>query len=861
MFVNLFKPKWRHSSAAVRASAVARLRKDHPGHIDILRQLLLDDNSSEVRRAALDRVDDPELLIQALVSEQDQQLRLHAACAIANYLEPLPEQEQRNWLERLPDTASLAALVLCDAGNQVQYVALSLIDDQTTLLTLALQGAIAQLRRSAAERITQPELLDTLCRESRGSDKTVHRIARDMLQAYKEQEREQQALEQKQRELIATLNALVNGLDHQHFQARFDVINREWEQLPSSSLLEPEFQTLAQRARAFIAQQQAEREQQEAKARAAAAHRDACVQLEQEIDGALTQDIEVSALQSLCDRVQSLEQQGPLTDGLNRRLKQAQHCRSALEQLQQHQDQLQSLLQQPLEQLDKGSINNLLHAIRWPEKLAKPDLLVQAEKLLKAIDKRRQEKREHSDRLASQLEGNLDALEQAISQGEIRVAVRCQDQATDQLQRLNGTTAPQLEKRYKSLIAQLQEMKDWQGFAINGKKEELCDRMEALIDADLPPQQLADQIRSLQQEWKSLDAGACVHSQKLWQRFRTAAEAAYSPCEAHFSTQRQLREQNLKQREEICHQLGQLLDSIDWDKADWPAIERICHTAKREWKQFSPVDRAPGKAVQSSFNQLIRNLDQRLRNWHQQCAEAKRQLILRAAELAEAEDLRAAAEEAKALQRHWKAIGPAFRSEERALWQEFRAHCDTIFARLKDDPTPPATQIMLEQSPAPMKEAELSRFNSCAEMLTKAEAAMLEGDAELIDRILDTVRGSVKSLPLPWRAAMLERADVVERTVESTEELEQQLADSEQRLRELCIRLEILLGQPTPDEDQAKRMEYQMRRLQQALAEQNQNPATGDVIQLDLEWKTLPYSGVFPELRQRFEQLKQRTTC
>ncbi|MBV1789080.1 DUF349 domain-containing protein [Marinobacterium sp. D7] len=860
MFVNLFKPKWRHSSASVRANAVARLRADRPGHIDILRRLLLDDNSSEVRRAALDRVDDPELLIQALVSEQDQELRIHAATVIARHLDPLPEPQQRSWLERLPETTGLAALVLCDAGRQIQHLALSLIEDQTTLLSLALRGSTAQLRRTAAERITRLELLDTLCRESRGSDKTVHRIARDMLQAYKDREREQQALEQKQRELLATLDSLVNGLDHQYFQARFDVISREWEQLPRSATLESEFQTLTQRARAFIAQQQAEREQQEAETRAAEAHREACRLLEQEADDLFAQDIQLDALQSLCDRIHELAQQASLSDSLSKRFKQAQQSRSALEQLELHRDQLLSLLEQPLEQVEKGPIEKLLAAIRWPGTLAKPSLLTQAEQLLKAIDKRKQEKREHSEKIASQLELNLNSLEQAISQGEIRIAVRYQDQAQDQLQRLNGTANPQLEKRYKSLIAQLQEMKDWQGFAINGKKEELCERMEALIDAEIPPQQLADQIRTLQQEWKSLDAGASVHSHKLWQRFRSAAETAYSPCDAHFSAQRQLREQNLKQREEICRQLSQLLDSIDWDKADWPAIENICHTAKREWKLFSPVDRAPGKAVQNSFNQLIRNLDQRLRNWHQQCAEAKRQLISRAAELAEAEDFRAAADEAKGLQRQWKAIGPAFRSEERALWQEFRSHCDTIFERLKEH-SAPAPQIQLDETPAPMKEAELSQFHSCAEMLSKAESAVLDGETDPLDRMLETVRSSVKSLSNPWRAALLQRIDIIERTFESTDELELQLADSEQQLRELCIRLEILLGQPTPDEDQAKRMEYQMRRLQQALAEQNQNPATGDVIELDLEWKTQPYSGVFPELRQRFDQLKQRTGC
>lgn len=85
--------------------------------------------------------------------------------------------------------------------------------------------------------------------------------------------------------------------------------------------------------------------------------------------------------------------------------------------------------------------------------------------------------------------------------------------------------------------------------------------------------------------------------------------------------------------------------------------------------------------------------------------------------------------------------------------------------------------------------------------------------------------------------------------------------DAEREVRELCIRLEILLGQPSPEEDQAQRMEYQMRRLQQALEEQERAPSRTDVLELDLEWNCLAFNALFPELRQRFAQLMHRTGC
>lgn len=862
MFANLFKPKWRHSSPDVRARAVNRLHSDRPAHSDILRRLLLDDRSREVRRAAIERVTDTSLLLQALATEQDAEIRLLAANAVATQVASLPMNDQLEWARHLPDDTVRVELVLADISSTLRSHIIDLVEEQRFLITIALKGPTAQTRREAALRVADPEHLETLARDSRGSDKAVHRIARDAIQALREKERQQAQIESRRQELLASLDTLVNGQDHQLFQARFDVLIRDWTQLPEAPQQQAErYQVLKAQAEQIIAEEAARKAAAEAAEQARILREEQAQALDTELAALCLRSSEGSdllpELDQLLKQAEHFRCEGEVEKHLVERVELAAQLRGSLQRLAELEPRILEQLEAPVEDSDKA-LAGYLSNIDWPTSCQPPALLNRARQLLNEARQAKREQQQQSSELCARLERTLDQLEQAIENGEIRTALKQRERAEQQTQALAVPLPDALEQRLKSLTAQLQEIKDWQGFAVNGKKEALCEQMEALIGSSLDPQPLADRIRTLQKEWKSLDSSSAVHSQKLWQRFRTAAETAYAPCESHFAAQKEKRQQNLAQREEICRQLETLFESVNWDEAEWPAIERICHTAKREWKQFSPVDRAPGKVLQQRFNQLIRELDNRLRDWHQQCANTKQTLVESAAALTEWEDVSAAAAEAKALQQQWKETGPAFRSEERALWQAFREHCDAIFARLKSG-TSSGEPISVEQSAPPLKADALSRLESCAELLDKAEKAILDGNSGIVDKLLSAISDSLSQVPEQWQLAMTQRVDAISALLASPDELESRLADSERELRELCIRLEILLSQPSPEEDQAQRMEYQMLRLQQALDEQSRNPSSADVAELELLWQCVAFNRVFPQLSRRFNQLKQRT--
>ena len=158
-------------------------------------------------------------------------------------------------------------------------------------------------------------------------------------------------------------------------------------------------------------------------------------------------------------------------------------------------------------------------------------------------------------------------------------------------------------------IKQLNELRDWQGYAATPRQEELCELMERLAEQNIPPQDKAKKIKAMQSEWKTLGGAA---DEQLWQRFKTASDKAYEPCKVYFNEQTALKSNNLKRRETLITQLETFISENDWEHADWKAADQINRKAREEWRSAFPVDHKQNRPLQQRFNQLLSQLDEHL---------------------------------------------------------------------------------------------------------------------------------------------------------------------------------------------------------------------------------------------------------
>ena len=319
--------------------------------------------------------------------------------------------------------------------------------------------------------------------------------------------------------------------------------------------------------------------------------------------------------------------------------------------------------------------------IQWPEGVASPALLSHWEQACAKLDQLKRNIESNEDEAIRVLMRKRRQLDVHIEKGELKIANRIHAQIHHQLEQLWGRELERQQQRLKPLEEKLQKLRDWQNYSTEPKKEELCVRMEELVTTEMDPLDRADAIKAMQEEWREQTSVNIIEDDPLWTRFQEAGNKAFEPCAEYYAKQGELKQENLQKRRELAQQLEDYLDAINWEAVDWKKLQTVLRTARDEWKQYEPVRFPDAKPVHQKFFDLVDVINEKLKGHWQANLEAKEELIKKAQELVEQEDLQQAIEKAIFLQKQWKEAGHTFRSREQKLWKSFRAACDAVFAR------------------------------------------------------------------------------------------------------------------------------------------------------------------------------------
>ena len=284
------------------------------------------------------------------------------------------------------------------------------------------------------------------------------------------------------------------------------------------------------------------------------------------------------------------------------------------------------------------------------------------------------------DQLFRQIGGLVRKAHGALSDGQSQAAAGLR-RAIEEKLTAAPTMPPHLLRGVQQLDEKLNELKQWKDFAVGPKRAELIQQMEALVGAQDEPQALAERIKALQQEWKTISKGIVSDPPEDWERFHRAAQAAFQPCREYFDAQAKVRQDNLQARKALVERVMSFEAAQNAGEPDWRLLARVLREAPQEWRRHFPVERDAGRTVQVEFDAAMERLQTRLAGWHEQNVAEKQSLIKRARHLLTLEDGREAIETVKRLQLQWKETGSAPREQEQSLWSEFREACDSIFQR------------------------------------------------------------------------------------------------------------------------------------------------------------------------------------
>jgi hypothetical protein len=527
------------------------------------------------------------------------------------------------------------------------------------------------------------------------------------------------------------------------------------------------------------------------------------------------------------------------------------------------------------------------------ETLAAAEAGAEAAKLRDAENKARADKLAAETSALRQMNGLIGKANGALREGNTGRAAglrRAIEEKLPSMPALPAYVTAQIQK----LDAALNELKGWKEHAVAPKRLELIEAMEALIGSTETPEALADRIRQLQDDWKTISLGVTSDSEADWQRFRQASQTAYQPCREYFEAQAKQRQENVERRREVLGRLRSFEAAQGGEHPDWRAMATALREAPREWRGYSPVERGAVRAIQEEFDAILGRLQTRLDAWYAQNAADKQALIQRAREFLARDDGRDAVEGVKRLQQQWKTFGTARRDQEQQLWLAFREQCDAVYQKRQQAHSEYTASLEANKSQAEALCAQAEQtaaltgpdllegvaqipqwraaFEALGDMPRADERGLHDRFERAIKRCQERVtqqraRDKEQSFLNLFEAARLigaygcaEDADreALKQTAETfiagierwpkggAEALKEAWAKAEvaakldpatqeTALRMLCIRSEIRTESATPAEDQGLRREYQVQRLMQRMG-QHQDSQADDSDTLALEW-------------------------
>ncbi|MFC3150688.1 DUF349 domain-containing protein [Litoribrevibacter euphylliae] len=871
----LFKPKWQHKSEDVRNNAVAQLSDQSPEQKDILLQVLTTDSSATVKRTAINQFSSLEYLIELSHSNVKEVQTL----AQERLSQELSADNKQNW-PKDPQQITELVVTLPNLPSITELVAQ--VQDQQLLARITEQARVAGVRQQAASAITDEKILETLEKAIKGKDKGCQKIIREKLNVlHQEREKQQQATA----EIMQAIEAaeLQAKLPFQPLcEAKLDTLHTRWNKIKVNATPEQhtQFENAINQCKQIIADHyQAESEKQAQ----AEAHKDAKEEqeatvtlLETEQDGIIEQgDFNSPALNALLktqanrwqDSCETTKPSKSLENRYSRVCKSLEQFIQAKEALEEQKTVLEALLAE--ETPDLGKLKTLLGTLNWPSELQEPELLTQAHNALGDAQKEQRRVRSNLKQDCKQADELLSKAEDMIAQGTLKGIYQNLRQAQELMH--SWPNERKVNKRLRQLQYKFKEMKDWQDYAVLPKLEELCERMESLVEAELPLETLANQLKQAREDWRGLGYGDNNYGQALWHRFKDASEKVNERCKPYFESIAQLRENNLEARKAIITQLTEFVEKVNWEKADWKVIDKLYKQSIEEWKQATPVDRSEVKKIQDSFDQPLHLLKDRIKAERDANTEIKQELLEEAKQLLSEENLKQATGKAKALQKKWQQVGICHRRQEQHLWKEFRAVCDQLFGKRSEQ-----WQEQQDQRSSNMQEAtnvieQIKQLASSDASEAKELAAQLRDLQGAYGNLGSLPKDHYESLEQNYREAcnqvkvrmselkraqkaqqgeaLIEKLKIYQAT--SANELSQEDASqqwqaigikddklgnvlesawknllsgksslqptSEEKLRELCIRSEIIADKPSPEADQSLRMSLQVERLSRGM--------------------------------------------
>ena len=131
-------------------------------------------------------------------------------------------------------------------------------------------------------------------------------------------------------------------------------------------------------------------------------------------------------------------------------------------------------------------------------------------------------------------------------------------------------------------------------------KTALCEKVEEILTQDIGTHKEWDEksreLIELQKVWRTIGFAPRKDNNKIYERFRTSCDKFFDAKREFYSKNKELQQNNLQLKIDMCVEAEALKDSDDWKKTSQDLIK-----LQRKWKEVGPVPRKNSDIVWKRF--------------------------------------------------------------------------------------------------------------------------------------------------------------------------------------------------------------------------------------------------------------------
>lgn len=253
-------------------------------------------------------------------------------------------------------------------------------------------------------------------------------------------------------------------------------------------------------------------------------------------------------------------------------------------------------------------------------------------------------------------------------------------------------------ERFKTVTAKIN--KKHQEFFEDRKSEQkknleaktaLCEKAEEINTAELSSyrdwDEKSKELIELQKVWRTIGFAPKKDNNKIYDRFRTACDNFFNAKREFYSKNKEIQQNNLQLKIDLCVQAEELKDSTDWKKTTQDFIN-----IQKQWKEIGPVPRKHSDALWKRFRTACDFFfDKKSEHFSDMDSEqidnlkAKEDLVTEVENFKSAGDVDKNLKTLKEFQRRWTEIGHVPFKKKDELQNKFREAINKLYDDLNID--------------------------------------------------------------------------------------------------------------------------------------------------------------------------------